>query len=309
MKKETWKKIKTAISYPKSWVVMLLYVTTLTAWGLGIVTIATGHGLTVFAFVMYGLCALLIAYSVYVTVRLAGAIREKVLDVADKYAFTRKLSNDFSFRTVFFGMISFLFSVGYTVALLITAIRAKSAWYWFLVGYYLLIATVRGIVVIRHAQTEKRYKDDFINMQLSKIRIYRHCGWIFLALSAILLFSVAQMVIAGTRFPAPDSMIYAFGAYAIYLVIISLSGLIKARKYEDLSASAQQNVNFITSLVILLTFQTVLLDKIATVGISAILGAVSGVAVCVTTLLFGIYMIKRSEKAEKNMQSRIKKEE
>jgi hypothetical protein len=258
---------------------------------------------------MYGLCALLITYSVYVTVRLAGAIREKVLDVADKYAFTRKLSNDFSFRTVFFGMISFLFSVGYTVALFITAIHAKSGWYWFLVGYYLLIAIIRGIVVIRHAQTEKRYKDDFISMQLGKIRIYRHCGWIFLALSAILLFSVAQMVVAGTRFPAPDSMIYAFGAYAIYLVIISLSGLIKARKYEDLSASAQQNVNFITSLVILLTFQTVLLDKIATAGISAVLGAVSGVAVCVTTLLFGIYMIKRSVKAEKNMQSRIKKEE
>ena len=229
--------------------------------------------------------------------------------MADKYAFTRKLRKDFSFRTAFFGACSFLFSVIYTVALCITAIKAKTFWYWMLVGYYVLIAVIRGGVVIRNAQTEKRYKDDFISMQLGKIRIYRYCGWIFLALAVVLLSSVTQMAVAGTRFPAPDSMIYAFGAYAIYLVIISLSGLIKARKYEDLSASAQQNVNFITSLVILLTFQTVLLDKIATVGISAILGAVSGVAVCVTTLLFGIYMIKRSEKAKKNMQSRIKKEE
>lgn len=308
-KHDVWKKLIHLISYPRSWVVMLIYVTTLTVWGIAVVTVATGHGLTVFAFCTYAVCAMMIAYSIYVTIRFAGVFRNKVLDVADKYAFTRKLSNDFSFRTVFFGVVSFIFSAIYTITLLITAIRAKSVWYWFLVGYYLFIAVIRGIVVIRHVQTEKSYKDDFISLQLGKIRIYRHCGKIFLILSVLLLTSVVQMVLAGTRFPAPDGMIYAFGAYAVYLVITSLFGLLKTKKYEDFSASAQKNINFITSLVILLTFQTILLDKIATSKLSAVMGAISGLAVCITAFVFGIYMLKRGARAKNIMESRIKKEE
>lgn len=308
-KKEIWKKIWRHISFPRSWVVMLIYATTLTAWALAVLTIATGNGLTGFAFILYGICLVLVTYSAYITIRVAGTVRGKVLDVADKYAFTRKLRKDFSFRTAFFGTCSFLFSVIYTVALCITAIKAKTFWYWMLVGYYVLIAVIRGGVVIRNAQTEKRYKDDFISMQLGKIRIYRYCGWIFLALAVVLLSSVMQMAVAGTRFPAPDGMIYGFGVYAVYKVLTSLFGLIKTKKYEDLSASAQQNINFITSLVILLTFQTVFLDKVATVTVCAVLGGISGVGVCVATVAFGIYMLKRGAQAKENMESRIKKEE
>ena len=308
MQNKVWKKIYEAISYPKGWVLTLIYATTLTAVALSLTALVSGNGLTAFAFVMYALAFLFSAYSVFVTVKLVGAMRGKVLSVADRYAFTRKLHKDYAFRHLFFGACMLALDIIFVVFLFITALKAKTVWYFTLLGYYLLIAFVRGGVLLRTTQTEKKYKDDFIRQQLRKIEIYRHCGIVFLALAFVLLVSAVQMLTTGSRFPSPDGMIYAFGVYAIYRTATSLYHLIKTKKLEDLSASALQNINFITALVVLLTFQTVLLDTL-TAKFSWIFNGASALALCFTVISFGLYMLKRGKKAWVNMQSRIKKDE
>ncbi len=308
MNNKTWKKIYEAISYPKGWVLTLIYATTLTAVALSITALISGNGETAFAFVMYGLAFLFSAYSVFVTVKLVGAMRGKVLNVADRYAFTRKLHKDYAFRNLIFGACKLALDLVFVIFLFITAFQAKTVWYFTLLGYYLLIAFVRGAVLVRTAKTEAKHKDDFIAQQLAKIKIYRHCGFVFLALSLVLIASVVQILSVGTRFPSPDGMIYAFGAYAIYRTATSLYHLIKTKKLEDLSASALQNVNFITSLVVFLAFQTVLLDSLS-VKFPWLINGISGIALCVMVFVFGIYMLKRGKKAQINIESRIKKEE
>jgi hypothetical protein len=308
MQRNIWKKIYDAVSYPKGWVFMLVYATTLTAVAVSVAALATDNGLTAFAFTMYAVSVLFAVYSVFITVKLYHTMRGKVLNVADRYAFTRKLHKDYSFRTLIFGACALALDIVFVLFLFITAIKAKTFWYWTLVGYYILIAIVRGGVLIRNTQMEKRHKDNFINLQLGKIRIYRYCGAIFLLLAFVLLISVVQMLTDGSRFPSPSGMIYAFGCYAIYRSVTSLYRLIKTKKLEDLSASALQNINFITALVVLLTFQTVLLDTL-TATLSWLFNGISGLALCVLVLIFGIYMLQRGKRAETNMQNRLKKGE
>ena len=309
MQRNTWKKICDAVSYPKGWALTLIYATTLTTTALAITALISGNGLTVFAFVMYAITLLFSAYSVFVTVKLFNAMRGKVLSVADRYAFTRKLHKDYAFRHLFFGSCMLALDLVFVIFLSVTAFKAKTVWYFTLLGYYLLIAFVRGAVLVRTAKTEKKYKDDFITQQLSKIRIYRDCGYIFLALAFVLLVSVGQILISNSRFPSPDGfLIYGFGAYAFYRTVSSLYHLIKAKKLEDLSASALHNINFLTALVVLLTFQTVLLDSL-TSKLSWLFNGFSGIALCVTVVCFGVYMLKRSKQARTNMQNRIKKDE
>lgn len=308
MEKNTWRKIYEAISYPKGWVLTLIYATTLTAVALSFTALFSGNEKTGFAIALYILALIFSAYSVFVTIKLVGAMHGKVLNVADRYAFTRKLHKDYAFRSLFFGAWQLALDCVFVVFLSITAFKAQTVWYFTLFGYYLLIAVVRGGVLLRTAKSETKYKDDFISLQLEKIKIYRRCGGVFLALALVLLSSVAQILSVGTRFPSPDGMIYAFGAYAIYRTATSLHRLIKTKKLEDLSASALQNLNFITSLVVLLTFQTVLLDSLI-VNYPWLINGISGLALCVCVFLFGIYMLKRGKTAQRNIESRIKKEE
>ena len=308
MQNKIWKKIYDAISYPKGWALTLIYATTLTAVALSFTALISGNGATLLAFVLYALALLFSAYSIFVTVKLVGAMRGKVLSVADRYAFTRKLHKDYAFRNLFFGAWKLALDLIFVVFLGFTAFKAKTVWYFTLLFYYLLIVFVRGGVLLRTAKTEKKYKNDFITQQIEKINIYYYCGFVFLALSLVLLASVVQILSVGTRFPSPDGMIYAFGVYAIYRTITSLYHLIKTKKLEDLSSSALQNVNFITSLVVFLTFQTVLLDSVS-VKFSWLINGISGVGLCATVFVFGVYMLKRGKKARRNMESRIKKEE
>ena len=309
MQRNIWKKIYNAISYPKGWVLVLIYATTLTTSALSVTALISGNGLTAFAFVMYALAFVFLAYSVFTTVKTYSVMRGKVLNVADRYAFTRKLHKDYAFRHLFFSACALAFGIIFVVFLAVTAFQAKTVWYFTLLGYYLLIAFVRGAVLILTAQAEKKHKDDFIAQQLAKIRIYCDCGYVFLALAFVLLISVGQILISNSRFPSPDGfLLYGFGAYAFYRTVSSLYQLIKAKKLEDLSVSALHNINFLTALVVLLTFQTVLLDTL-TSKLSWLFNGVSGVALCVTAFVFGLYMIKRSKKAQINMENRLKKEE
>jgi hypothetical protein len=82
--------------------------------------------------------------------------------------------------------------------------------------------------------------------------------------------------------------------------------LIKTKKYEDLSASAMQNVNFITATVTLLTFQTVFMDTFASKTAIQIFGGISGFVVCAVVVMFGIYMLVKGKKAQRNMENRLK---
>lgn len=285
-----WKKAIRFITDPPAWLTVLVYMLTFTAGALSVFVAAAGYGLTFFAFGLYIVGAVALTYAAFLGVKIGLKVKKKVVEVADRYTFTRNFMQ-FEFRTLFFAVCSFAGNVAYTVFLCVTALYSRTFWYWVLAGFYILLASMRGGLLYENQKNEKRFAGEPVLLAKAKARSYIRCGWLLLALSMVLGGAVALMVFEGKRFPTPNVVVIALAAWDVVRVAFAVYNLLRAKKCDDLVVRSVRNINFSTALVATLTLQTVLLDTFTHPFQTDILNAVTGGAVCVTVVAFAVYMI------------------
>jgi hypothetical protein len=238
-------------------------------------------------------------------------LHKKVGKAADKFTFTRNLYKSYEFRSIFFGVCSSLFNIGYTVFLTMMAIRYDSAWYGALSLYHILLVLTLGGMLVRNAADEHKYKNDFHALQKSKLGVYRYCGYMMLIQAAALSISVLEMVVGGTGFQIPKLSLICFGAFACWRIVTAVVNFVRSTKYDDLAVRAVRYHSLVTAFVSALTFVTAWFAAFPLKGELdvSIVNALVGGIVCVIIVALGSFMIIFSEYVRKRIQASEEREE
>ena len=301
-KESLMKRFLKKLHNPPNWVALIMYATTLIVCPLAVLTILMGYGHGVLAVVAYTVCALIFLYTEYMSIASLHRLRKRLMNVADKYAFTRNLRKNYEFRTIVFGACTLLFNIGYTVFLCIMALRTRSVWYGALAVYGILLVAARGGLLVQNHKDERKYKEDIVRLQKAKAGGYRYCGIMILVLTLALAVSVVEMVVKGEGFRVPKFSIILFAVFAVYRIGMAAFNIVKAKNYDDFTVRASRNINMTSALVSALTLLTAVFAVYPPSFKPSVINATAGILVCGYIVGLGIYMIINSVRFEKRLE-------
>lgn len=290
-KKKFWKRFWEKLNNPPNWLTTIASIATVILVPMALIGMALDTTHNVYAILSWVLAFIPFAYLIFLTVIAAKRLGRQFVKVADKYKFTRNLAQSYAFRSLFFGMCTLAFNVGYSVFLSVTAIMYDSAWYGALAVYYILLIIMRGGALAENVKAERKYKENSLALQRSKLGIYRYCGLMMFTLVVALSVSVVEMVAEGAAFHVPRWAIYVFMAFALYRIIMGVWQAVKATKRDDLVVRAVRYISVSTALVTLLSLQTALCVVFPPNRVSVtLLNLATGFLVCMIIMAIGIYM-------------------
>lgn len=301
--RNTFRRFLQKLNNPPKWIGLIIGATALIALPLSILILTISHAHKVQAIIACAISGIIFLYAAIVTVNYLINLRRKVLNVADRYEFTRNLHKDYVFRSIFLSACAFLCNLGYTVFLASLAFLYDSVWYGALAVYYIMLAAARGGVLVQNNKYERKYKYDYHSLQKAKVGTYRYCGIMMLALTAALGVSVAELLLGGEPRTA-SGFIYVFAAVAVYKVVNAIIQFVRSSKRDDLAVRSVWYINLAVTLVSVLTLQTVILSAYPTSVDSAIFNGITGFLVCLITLILGAFMIVHSVRIKKRLLAR-----
>lgn len=287
---------------PKGWLLALTYLFTVVFITVSLLMLFVDYEnnpLAIIAYTSFGLAGVSLSYSVYTIVIYAPGLKGRILSFLTGHEITRRLLENWGFRTIVTATISFGMSVFSSVTNAYLGIVTRSIWFGALAAYYIFLALMRSGLLLYHRNVK-----DFEGEALKRARKYTQCGVLLLILNAALSSAIAQMIFDDRSFEYKDWLIYAFAAYAFYKIIMSVRNVIKAQRQDDLTIQAIRQLNMVDSAVSILALQTALLHTFSdeTVDIS-LFNTLTGCAVSAFSIALSIYMIARGSKKIKEIKN------
>ena len=190
--KISWDKLYEKLKRPKGAILVLTYLLTvvfITAALLMLLVDYEGNALAIIAYASFALAAITLSYSVYTIVIYAPGMKARIDGFINSHEFTKRLVDNWGFRTIVTALISFTMSIAYAVFNGALGITVGSIWFGALAAYYVLLALMRGGLLLYH-----RRKKDFDSDSLVRARNYKRCGILLLILNAALSSAIAQMI-------------------------------------------------------------------------------------------------------------------
>lgn len=264
-----------------------------------------GVFITVLSYILYPISAVLFGYCVYTVVY---AVNKGVKTAADKNRKVHRFVYDYEFRTILLAIGSFLISVCVSIFNGTLALLGSSVWYGALAVYYILLASLRGCVLIGRRKGRKLGENE-IQMEYRDAKAYLTSGILLICLTLALSGALVQMVRDKRAFLYAGTMIYVAAAYAFYKIIMSIVNLFKARKADDYAVQAIRNINFADALVSILALQTALLQTFSKEESAVNTGmfhSVTGAVVAAVIIVMGILMIVQGKRKIKEIGKIIK---
>lgn len=237
---------------PKVWWfvnVLVMFAAELTGVILFLKFVGTGTWYSIFAYLLYALSAITLVYVIYCIVYFAPKIKASISDALQRREFTRKLVEQYGFRTIVFSIISVVINLAFVVYNGAMGIYYKSFWFGALGFYYLFLVTVRGGVVLSHHKNLKAVNDKSEPTEPRGVKTYIVCGVLLVLFPLVLSAIIWVMYATETVFVHSGHMIYLFAAYAFYKIIMSAYNYVKAQKEDELAVRAIRNVNLADALV------------------------------------------------------------
>lgn len=297
---------------PRRWLFLIvtgLFAGALTGVFLVLGDTGTSEKVNVFAYVLYALSAVLLAYFVYCIIYFIPRIKRSAKEQAQKHEFTRKLFGQYGFRTVAFAVVAFAISIGNAVVNGVLGIVYASLWFIALGAYYLLLSVMRGGILVYHGKKRKTNLEDSPELiKRKEIKTYRTCGILLILLPVALSFAILEMVVSDRAFVKPGIMIYVASAYTFYKIIMSVYNFAKAHKSDDMTVRAIRNVNFADALVSVLALQTAMFHEFSPETGLGYANGIMGAIVCVLTVAVGIFMAVNGTKKLKLLDEEIRSE-
>ena len=224
-------------------------------------------------------------------------LKEKIKTKLNAHRLTRRFL-EYDFRTIVFTVVSLIITTGYAAFYAMLGIALLSVWYGMLACYYIMLVTMRAIVVFYHKGKRKRRKKAIVqNEKLSRAKIYRNCGIVIILLTFPLSIAILLMVAEKATFSHAGFMIYAAAAYTAYKVVMTIRHLVKARKSTDMTVRTVRSINLADMFVSVLALQTAMFHSFQPEFSPDVFNAVTGAAVCLLTVLIGAFMIANGQRA------------
>ncbi len=275
------KKILEFFKKPPVWLIIITFVLTICFGTTAIVLACLGID-GIFTYVSYGLAGAFLAYSVYIIVRLAPHMKEIVINIINRFSFSKKIVSERDFRAVVTSTVSLALNIAYAIFNIVVAILAGSLWY--------------GAIAIYHSFLIIMRTDTLLSRKGKMRASYIRTSVLLILLSGFLGLAVWQLVAKDLAFVRFGWTIYAYAAFAFYKITMSIISLVKSRK-NTYTTRALKSVSLADALVSILTLQTSLLYAFSGLELNKVVpNLITGISVCLLTLALGIIMLIFSKK-------------
>lgn len=281
--KTIWSKIKT----PHGIWLALFYVffALITAGTLVLVILVPKQ--TLLHYLLYVLAALALTYFVYTMVIFAPKIKNNTIRFLQSHKFTNKVLEDYGYRTVVFAMISFIINMAYISLILVMAIMSKTAWYFTITAYYMVLAFMKGNVFY----SKRKY-----GSEVKQARALRFSGIMFVIMTIVFSGVIVLIYKANHYFEYAGILIYAVAAFTFYKLTLAIFNIFKARKQDDLYIENIRNINLASALISIIMLQVAMFQAFSPEHNLGFANALTGAGVSAIILVLGVLMIIKSNK-------------
>lgn len=242
-------------------------------------------------------CALYVLWAytliIFITrlVRLSKRIK-KAIQSSDKKSskIIRRYKQDKYFHVMVGVAIGLIMSVFYVAFRLIMAIIYSSVWFYSLMGYYLVLSLLRGVILYA-----------LLKKETNEVKIYRIIAWLLLLLNSTITGIMILTIKTNSGFSYPGYVIYVSAAYAFYSLISSIVNVIKFRKIGSPILSSAKVLGLVSALVSILALQTAMISQFGEGDESfrILMNSLTGGIICTFVLALSIYMIIHSTRLKK----------
>ena len=293
MWKKLWEKFKT----PSKALLAVTYVVTVVciAWAMVMLVISPGKPvLEIISYVAYACAAITLGYTIYTLVKILPGTVRGVKEKLRAHPLTGKLMKNYGFRTLVFSTGSMLLTVAYAVYNgVIALMRYLPVWYGALAGYYIILACMRGGILLYHGRRKKTSSERNETVEIKK---YRNSGILLIIVIISLSAAILQMVQADAGFNRPGLMIYVAAAYTFTKITMAIVNFVRAKRQADYTVEALRNVNVADAAVSVLALQTAMFNEFGAGMSTGLANALTGAGVCLVVLALGIHMIIKGQK-------------
>jgi len=148
---------------------------------------------------------------------------------------------------------AFGFNALYALFQLCLGLRHRSAWFYAMAVYYLLLAVMR-LTLVRHTSHYAAGEDTTIEW-----RKYRFCGWLLLVMNLALAIFTLYFIFRIRTFQHHEITTIAMAAYTFAALAIAVINVIRYRKYGSPAYSAAKAISLASAIVSMLTLENALL--------------------------------------------------
>lgn len=168
--------------------------------------------------------------------------------------FCMRYASDVQFRMRITLTFSFGWNGVYALFQLILGLAYRSAWFYAMAGYYLLLTLLR-LRLLRQLQMSAPGSSP-----RTEWRIYRLCGIGLLLMNLSLLIFLLCFVFRLREVHHHEIVTIAMAAYTFFTVVLAACGVLRYRRYESPVLSAAKAVSLASALVSLLALENTMLS-------------------------------------------------
>ena len=286
--KNVWNKIKT----PHGIWLALFYVffVLITAGTLVLVILVPKQ--TILHYILYVFAALALSYFVYTMVIFGPKTKQNIIKFLQHHKFTNKLLEDYGYRTIVFAVVSFVLNVAFITLILVMAIMSKTAWYFTISVYYIVLAFMKGNVF----HSKRKY-----GTEIKQARALRFSGIMFVVMTIVFSGVIVLIYKANHYFEYAGLLIYAVAAFTFYKLTLAILNIFKARKQDDLYIENIRNINLASALISIIILQVAMFQAFAPEHNLGFANALTGAGISAIILVLGVLMIIKSNKKLKEL--------
>lgn len=243
------------------------------------------------AYILY----LLMTYSlIIICIKLYKMFRKWIDILISRNRYLKRYSVDYELRYKVSLFISLLFNIVYAFFKIVMGIIYNSVWAITFGLYYILLVVLRGLI----AKEETNENSSIIKEYMK----YRNTGVILLLINIILSMIILIIINEKIINIYPDWLAITSAVYTFYLIIRSIYGLIKYRKYNNPLMFSAKIINVVTSLISLISLEIILIPTFGVNNIDffEITVIATGGGIAIIIVIISLYMIITGTKWLKN---------
>lgn len=157
---------------------------------------------------------------------------------------------DYKRTTVVMTLPSVPFDIIYSAFCLVMSVISHSLWLFIMSIYYFLLCMLRVNVLYRAGRGAV-----FKGKRFSEMRNYRKFSRNLILLDVVFAYAVYLIVSNNVIHDYPGILVYAFGLYVIYKVLLAIINIFKARRSQSLTALSLRKIGIVDAMVSVLALE------------------------------------------------------
>ena len=215
----------------------------------------------------------------------------RIREIVYGNSYTRQYVTDAVFKTQINLACSLALDVLYAGVNTLLAVFFSTNWFAVFAGYYAILSCLR--ILLFQNLFGKRKREN----PLRELKRARFCSGILLTVNLVLSALVLMMLYRPHEFGDMGVLIYVAALYTFSALAVSLTGLIRFRKYNSPVLSVSRMISLTASLVSLLILETAMLSQFGgdmSLSTQNIFIAATGAGISIVIIVMALYMILRT---------------